>query len=561
MSHVYRLFLFAWSLVAMGLPVAVAQAATPGPQQSLKDFETRPRMVVLVVFDQMRADYLTRFSSRFLPEAGAQGQVGGFRWLMSKGAYFPFAEYGILQSMTGPGHATLLSGSYPYQMGISSNHWVNAETGQKTYCVADKDAPLVGGGADKPGMSPRNFLGTTVGDELKNAGHPSRVVAVSLKDRAAILMGGHRADLALWFDPSVYGWVTSRYYQKQGELPGWVQEQNRAIQARKGEKYTWGEGGKPTGLSSGQNAPDWKKTVEIGSYVAAGTPFGVDITVDAALKAMEAFKLGHGTATDVLAVSFSSHDYLGHATGPNSRDMEEMTVAEDRRLSRLLNGIRKSLPHGLKDVVVVLTADHGAPNEPDALQASGMAAGRISSARIASEVEEALTRRFDKPASGKWLTASADFQFWLDPSSVAGVREKADRATIEAVAASVIQARKGVAQVLTGSEQRRHQLPVGQVGEQAARTYFPGRSGDLILVPRPYFFEEGEGINHMTGYAYDRMVPLILAGPGLKPGVYAESARIVDLAPTLAYLLGVVAPAQSEGRVLGEAITTVGRAK
>jgi predicted AlkP superfamily pyrophosphatase or phosphodiesterase len=542
--------LFALLLLAVA-PAFVSSPALASPAPlTLQAWEKKPRLVLFVVFDQMRSDYLSRFSSRFLP-AEQNGRLGGFRWLMSKGAYWPFAEYGILQSMTGPGHATLLSGSYPYQMGIPSNDWYDVQNKKRVYCVSDPDSTIVGAKGEKPGMSPRNFRGTTVGDEMKNSGLPSRVVSVALKDRAAILMGGHRADLAFWFDTSSYGWVTSRYYVKTGELPGWVQELNASIQKRKGQPYSWG-GGKPTGLSNVPGDASWKKQVEIGSREAMASPFGVEVTVEAAERAMKEFKLGDGPATDLLAVSFSSHDYMAHGHGPNSREAEEMTVAEDRLLSRLLNSVSKQVPGGMRDVVVILSSDHGGPNDPDWLSQNGLAAERIPMEALLAELDGALTRKFGKPSAGKWFLHAEDYQFWFDPAAIAG--SKRDRLEIETFAREFIRARPGMAEAITRTDVEHNTPPPGFTGQQAMHTWFAGRSGDVIAVPRPYHFQSGDFVTHMTGYAYDRQVPLIIAGPHFRPGVQATQARVIDIAPTLSFLLGVTAPATSEGRVLSEAI-------
>jgi hypothetical protein len=193
----------------------------------LAQYRKRPKLVLVLVIDQFRADYLTRFESRFLP-AEKGGTVGGFQYLMSKGAYFPFGQYDLLQNMTGPGHATILTGAYPYLSGISLNYWFDSTKNEKVYCAQDdgsKTIEVVPPSANV-GTSPKNLLGTTVGDELKNAGFPSRVFSVALKDRAAIFMGGHRADAAFWFDSGLYQWASSQFYFPKGKLPDWIKHSN-----------------------------------------------------------------------------------------------------------------------------------------------------------------------------------------------------------------------------------------------------------------------------------------------------------------------------------------------
>ena len=204
----------------------------------------KPKLIVVLIIDQFRADYLTRFKERFLPAQNKKGAIGGFNYLISNGAYFPYAQYEILQAMTGPGHASLLTGSYPYQSGIPINDWYDSQSGKNMYCVEDEASPIVGLKENSDlkkirGMSPKNLIGTTVGDELKNAGYPSKVISIALKDRAAILLGGHRADLALWFDPSSFQWVSSKYYLPEDHLPTWVTTLNEEIKIKKSPIKVW----------------------------------------------------------------------------------------------------------------------------------------------------------------------------------------------------------------------------------------------------------------------------------------------------------------------------------
>ena len=223
-------------------------------------FPARPKLIVTIVIDQFRADYLLRFQSKFLPAHLPQQRIGGFKYLMEESAYFPYGEYGHAQCITGPGHATILSGAFPYQSGIVLNSWFNASTQSMEECTEDASYPIVGlthpTGTDLPlrelkkGASPRLMIAPTLGDELKNEGHPSKVVSVALKERAAVLMGGHRADLALWFDPLANQWISSTYYLPQEELPPWVRELNAPLRSEVGQLKTWNRVETPSVLSS-----------------------------------------------------------------------------------------------------------------------------------------------------------------------------------------------------------------------------------------------------------------------------------------------------------------------
>ncbi len=550
-------------LLAWTLAVHSAQAA-PLPFSA---FSKRPKLVLVIVVDQFRADYLVRFQKRF-------GQ-GGYNELISKGAYYPMAHYSVLQSMTGPGHAMILTGSLPYQNGIAINLW--HQDGKAMYCAEDAATRIVGLPeaphedklADKPGdkkdvkpskwhlaktgMSSKNLIGDTIGDELKNAGYPSRVFTVALKDRSAIMLGGHRADLALWFDSDAFRWVSSTQYLPGGKLPEWVESLNSAIASKKGETYEWKSAGPATGFTLGAEGP-FKHATVIGGKESLSYPFGMELTVEAAERALKENGLGRGKSTDILAVSLSSHDYMAHAYGPNVRELEEMTVAEDKLVARLIATARKQA--GAKDVLVAFTADHGGPPSPRWLKTTPLKSGYIDTEGLTQKVEARLTEKFGKPAEGKkWIPFDGDLNLWIDPEVVADRKTSLD--AVEAEAKNVLTEKggiEGVAHVFTRADYFARNLPPGLLQKQILNGYYPGRSGNVILIPKPFYFEEGDPVGHMTGYAYDRTVPLILMGSRIKPGVYSQDAEVTDLAPTLAFLLGTIPPSLSEGRVLSEAI-------
>ena len=526
------------------LPALFAQAAAPKTNA--------PKLVVVLVVDQFRADFLTRFKSRLMPAQKADGSPGGYRYLIAQGAYFPFAQYDVLQNMTGPGHSMILSGAYPYQSGIPINEWFEPGKEKSTYCVEDKNSAILGR-PEARGLSPKNLAGSTVGDELKNAGYPSRVVTISIKDRASILMGGRRADLVLWLDSS-FRWVTSRYYLPTGDLPAWVEKENAALQKRKDLSYPWFGEEAATGLS-GPPSGNFFREAKIGSKTSLSFPFGLEITANLAKSAVDALQLGSGTAPDLLAVSFSSHDYMGHYTGPNSREMEEMTVAEDRVIADFLAHLKKKIPGGLKDVAIVLTADHGTAPNAEWIGARKIDAGRIDAADLMSRLNTKLTEKFGASGAKPWIYAHADFNFYLNQEAA----KKVDLAALEKEVQSLAEATPGIKYFFSRSNYASRKLPPGQFERQILKTYFPGRSGDFVLIPQPFYYlkEEEYPTGHITGYAYDRTVPLIFTGRFFRKGVYANHADIVDVAPTLSYILGLVPPALSEGRVLNEISPTL----
>lgn len=539
-----------------------SQAATPPKETS---HWPRPKMVLVLVIDQFRADYLMRFQDRFLPAKSGK-TIGGFKYLMEKGAYYPFGEYDTLQCMTGPGHATILSGSLPYLSGIPVNGWYDQEKGQRMYCVQDDAGKTIGATPLKSyqGTTPKNFNGTTVGDELKNSGYTSKVVAIAVKDRASILLGGQRADMVIWHNQVPFKWVTSDKYAKDGKLPAWVEKLNAEFDKEKGTKFTWEAKGPGNGRSDSSVKPEKSRTwgiendfphvVERGTQASFSSPYGIEINTRAAMAAIKEYKMGRGRDPDLLAVSLSIHDYLAHGFGPNSREMEEITVTEDREISKLLNFIQTEVPGGLDESLIVLTADHGGPVNPDLLQKAGAPAGRISFKDVEIEAEAQLEEHFGKPKDGKkWLALVYDLNFYLDWKLL---EAKGERALLEAqeVLKKYFEKKPYTQYAITPNDVKMGYLPPGHVGEAIRKTYYPGRSGDLVLIPKAYWQNTGDTVDHVTPWAYDRYVPLVLAGRGIRSGRYAQGAKIIDLAPTLSFLLQTTPPAFSEGRVLHEAI-------
>lgn len=491
----------------------------------------KPKLVVVIVVDQLRADYLQRFQERFLPAKGANGTLGGFRYLMSEGAYYPQAQYDVLQSLTCVGHATVLTGAYPYQSGIISNAWYDREAGSLVHCAEDHDSPLVGAPQKdaRAAASPKTLRGTTVGDELKNVSEGSRVVSLSIKDRSSIMLGGHRADIAIWFDEASFQWVSSKYYLPQGKLPEWLTLINHNLKRPKIEK-------------------PMSKYSE-----ALASSFGLEALSLAADQAMEANKLGNGKAIDLLAISFSPVDFIGHEFGPNSPEIEQIMEAQDQAISRLLNSLNKKLSRGIKDALIVLTSDHGVAPVPSWSKARKMDAGSIDLDQVSKLITQRLEKKFGRSSDGPWVLSTRIANIYLNHKTIAS--KGLNRTEVENESKDAIWNLPGVAYVFSHTDYQSRKLPPGMHERQILQTYYPGRSGDLIIIPKPNWAPGGENSgNHMTGYAFDRTVPLLLAGPQFRPGLYAQKANPIDIAPTLSFVLGIVPPSLSEGRVLHEAL-------
>ena len=524
----------------------------------------KPKLIVVIAIDQFRADYLQKFSHLFLPASSGK-KVGGFNYLMQNGAYFSHAEYGLLQNMTCPGHATILTGSYAYQNGIPNNDWFNPETQKFVYCAEDQSQRTVGATPSSPhiGTSPKNLNGTTFGDELKNAYPNSKVISIALKDRSAIMMGGHRPDLALWFDLESFKWVSSEYYLPSKQLPNWVNTINQNLQKKIGTEQIWNKK-LDTVANKNIHVPESKYTKEmgqafphkakIGESSSLLFPIAVDMPVEVATKAMDEFKLGLGQSTDVLAISFSNHDYVGHHFGPESDEIKETTVLEDKTISNFLNDINRKIPGGLNSVWIVLTADHGVAGNPKILTANKIPSGYINQEAISGEIERFLVKKYGKPSS-KWLLEPSELNFYINQDVI---KEKGlDLIQVRDEAAKYIATRKDVlkeiSEVFSGTDVRRRTLPQEQHEKQILRTYFEGRSGDIIMIPKPNYILVYGSTTHLSGYAYDRYVPLILVGKPFKSGLYA-GGNVVDIAPTLSFLMGIIPPSNSEGAILEKSL-------
>lgn len=512
----------AWSVVLVALAVTSSVGAHRGHAAEPK----RPpyRLGVIISVDQFRADYLMRFQWK-----------GGLRRLLDQGAYFPLADHGLLQNMTGPGHAALLSGAYPYRHGISMNYWFNRDTQKGEYCVLDESRKILGSDgplAGKPGMSPKNFNASTVGDELKNVDRPSKIVSLALKDRSSILMGGKRADHTYWFDDKSCQWVTSDFYRS--ELPAFVKKANEQFSTVKTKKMSWGP----------------FKDISYCSKDSMLTPWMVDRTIELALAAVDAEKLGQGKDVDLLMVGLSSHDYLGHRFGPNHPSLPEMTEAEDLAIGRFLDQLAKRVPGGMENVFVVLTGDHGIPPSPGSVPNERIPNENVQESEMVDLIESVLTREFGRPKGGKWIEFMSEFQVYLNLEALKP--EKLSPARVAEVLRPHLLKQRYIFDVLTRDAVLvDRKVPPADFGKIVDRT-LNRRSGDIILVLNPFYYSDSYPVTHMTHYSYDRYVPLVLWGKTFKPGVYRQIVNVVDLAPTLASVLQVIPPSQSEGRVLTE---------
>ncbi|QYM77948.1 alkaline phosphatase family protein [Horticoccus luteus] len=525
-----------------------------------------PALVVVISIDQFRHDYLERFAPYFGRE--------GFRRLQEQGADFVDCHFRHSITYTGPGHAVMLTGVHANVGGIIANEWLEGEEMTRVNCVEDRSVSIIGqaAGDDAPaavtaakGRSPAHLLADTVGDELKMArANRPRVIGVSNKDRAAILMSGKLADAAYWMEGGRV--VSSTYYGPK--LPAWLVAFNAEGRVEKYFNRVWDRAlpekdyalqdvddmaGESDGLGLTRVFPHritgGADRITPAFYSAFNTsPFSLEFLTDLAVATLRNEQLGQRGTTDVLTVSYSATDYVGHAYGPDSQEMMDMVVRLDGQLARLLAAVDQQV--GLAHCTIVLTADHGAAPTPEHIHAISphFDAGRFDGGKMTGAAEQALIAQFGPaPADGHWVVRDG-----LSLRLVAATLRARHVAANEAqrVAAEAVAALPFVQAVYTRTQLERGEVH-DELGARMLLSFNAARSGDVLMQPKPFWIDKTPaGTTHGSPYNYDTHVPMLWFGVGVKPGRYVERVGVDDIAPTLARILGVPAPPRAEGRVL-----------
>ena len=504
----------------------------------------RPKLVVIIVIDQFRADYLDRFHDRFVES--------GFRLLTDRGANFVDCNYDYAVTKTAPGHATLGTGAYTDGHGIGSNEWWDPLRNKHVSSVQDENYPLVGvtyapGETPEDGASPHNLLADTLGDELRlGTSGKSRVFSVSLKDRAAILPAGFSANAAYWLDHKSGAFITSTYYMSA--LPDWAQKFDASDAKDQYWDKDWKDSSGKT-LRSTAHKDAAGKTLEFYDVIGA-TPYANDHQIAFAEQLIDNENLGQGETTDLLILSFSAFDILGHKVGPNSPEMESMTLRLDQQLSDLFAFLGKRL--GLANTWIALSADHGTAPQPEFAQSLHLNSFRIDERTIAEMLSNTVGAKLNKPGTYVNFVEWPNVYLNADAFTAAGVKESdAERMVGEALV------RVKYARDFYTKSQLAMSNSVAPT--QVARRFqhsFTNYGGWYVLpVPppflSPYDFPTTE---HYSPYNYNTHVPLAFFGAPFKAGTYRTHAEPVDLAVTLASLLGLNRPTHAVGRVLTEAI-------
>jgi predicted AlkP superfamily pyrophosphatase or phosphodiesterase len=533
--------------------------AAAAPKKAEKP--TRPKLVVLLVVDQMRGDYADKFRGQW---------SGGLKRLLTEGAWFRSAAYPYATTETCVGHATISTGAFPASHGMVANAWWDREQQKMVTCTSDPNAGNIAyaGGSTKEGDSAFRMQLPAFAEELKfQTGGATRVVTFSMKARSAITLAGHKGDAVTWFDTSGV-LVTSSVY---GTVP-FVEEFAKKNPVAQDYGKTWSLSLPQTAYlypetATGAGTIDgWTTTFPHPLHGKGGTtpdaayyqqwafsPFADSYLTKAAEAAVDSLGLGKGGATDFLGVSYSSVDYVGHTFGPRSWEIQDILVRLDKDLGELFAFLDKKV--GAGNYVVALSADHGVAPIPVDMQKTGVDAGVLSLPDLQARIEKAFEPlNYAKPIIAKMTGNEIYFS-----EGIYG-RLKADPAAMKVVL-DAISTMPGVAAVYRAEELGNGTTPIAQTRKAAVLSYFAGRSGDLYVLQRPYWLMDSSpesnkrvtGTGHGTPYNYDQHVPVFFMGYGIQPGEYFEPVTPADIAPTLGALTGVTL-ATRDGRVLAEAL-------
>ena len=543
-------------LLAVALSAAVLVAG-PRAQVPVDRDPRTPRLVVLLVVDQLRADYVERFSHQW---------SSGLRRLLAEGAWFRQAEYPYYNTVTCAGHATIGTGAMPSVHGMVMNDWWDRDSRKVVTCTEDASATAISYGAPVKarGESLARLRVPALADEMRAQLSPAaRVIGFSLKARSAAPLVGRHPDAVAWFDDNG-AWVTSsafsngpiaevadfvRRYPIDGDF---AKSWDRTLPE---SAYLYEDRAIGVGLVRGDMTPAFPHSLSGRSHSPdrayytrwQSSPYADEYLARMATDVAQHMRLGTTTgSTDMIAVGFSALDKVGHDYGPNSHEVQDVLIRLDRTLGDFFTNLDQMV--GAGNYVVALSADHGVAPIPERARQYGLDAGRLDGDVIVNTVETALARAFGK---GNYVSRLVDSEIYLQPGVYARLRGQP--AALQSVG-DALRAIEGIASVHTRDEIERGGVRDDGVAARLMGSHFPGRSGDLVFVTRPYWVIEAGGTSHGTGYAYDARVPVLLMGKGITPGEYLASVSPLDIAPTLALLSHVTLP-YGQGRVLSEALS------
>ena len=522
-------------------------------QKETEQRKKQPKLVIGLVIDQMRWDFLYRFQDTYGND--------GFNRLLREGFSYDNTLIPYTPTETAPGHSSIFTGSVPAFHGIVGNYWYDRERKRIVYCSEDSTVQPVGTRSAAGRMSPANMWTTTIADELRlHTNFRSRSFGVSLKDRGSIFPAGHSANAAYWLDASTGDWVTSSHYMQT--LPSYVKDFNSKKHPDRLLKDKWQTLLSPNlykqsqsddqpyedpvpGLST-HSFPHDLSALTDGKYESFKyLPASISFSFDFAKSVVSNEKLGMGQETDFLAVSISSTDYIGHHFGPNSVEIQDAYLRLDVEVAAFLNFLDTNLGKG--NYLLFLTADHGAAHVPDYLQRQRVPAGVLSVQKIMSGLNEVLLSKHNLRNA---VVSVQKYQVYLNHDLI-----RSEGKDIDKINADVISYLEGLSFVTAAFPTRNlneASVPV-QVREQMINGYTPKRSGDVQFIPKPgYLDAAGRGTTHASWNPYDSHIPLVFFGWNVKQGRTTRTTSITDIAPTIAALLRIQMPSGSIGNVLQE---------
>lgn len=537
----YRIF-----IIVLALSLTTASPA----QQNL----SRPKLVVGIVVDQMRWDYLYRYYERY-------DKDGGFKRMLNHGftcenTFIPYAP-----TVTGCGHSTIFTGSVPAISGITGNAWWDSEKMRTVYCSEDNTVNTVGSNSTMGKMSPANLLVTTICDELRLATNfKSKVIGVAIKDRGGILAAGHSANAAYWYDPTVGNWITSTFYMY--ELPKWASEFNNRKLVDKYYNDGWNllypantyiqstEDDKPYEAKPfGAKFPyDLKKFIGKDFSKVSTTPMGNSLTAEFAKAAITGEDLGADDITDFLTISFSSPDYIGHTFGPNSVESEDGFLRLDKELGDFLNFLDKKV--GKDQYTVFLSADHGVAHIPEFMKENKLPAGRVMMSNVIKLLNKTLLENFK---ISNLIVSDYNYQLHLNHPAIDSA--KLDKKELIDWIIEYMSVEPGIDRVFALEDLNK--VPLNSTIRKLLNNgYYPKRSGDIQLILKPNYIESWgtTGTTHGLWNPYDTHIPLLWYGWGIKQGKTNRETYMTDIAATVAALLKIQMPNGCVGQVISEVI-------
>ena len=510
---------------------------------------SQPRLVVGIVVDQMRYDYLDRFQKKFGPD--------GFRRLQKEGFSFGNMNYNYVPTFTGPGHASIYTGTTPAVNGIVSNAWYERLEKKTIYCAADPSVKTVGSESAAGAMSPKRLFSSTMTDALRDEYPSSKIIGIALKDRGAILPAGKNPTAAYWYDGSNGHWVSGTYYMK--ELPKWVTDFNSKERAAELLKQKWttllpiaqytesgpdnSDGEEPfEGMTSTSFPYDLPALMAKNNSfgLIKSTPFGNTLTAEFAKAAIAAEGMGKDSVPDFLALSFSSTDYIGHQFGPQSVEVEDCYLRLDRDIADLLKFLDEQV--GKKNYLVFLTADHGGGDAIACNLKKGVNAGNVQEGVLTDSLKRYLMRTY----KDSLVLAVTDFNVYLKRDIME--RKKLNPEEVQKAAAVYLKTLEGIADAVTVTEIERKSFEGDSVRLKVKAGFNRQRSGDVVYVLKPnWLLDFPKGCSHGTPYRYDTHVPLIFFGWKVRKGSSEEAVVIPEIAPTICSMLDISNPNGTTG--------------